>query len=258
MQTDGETDRLVHYLRDHGRLGSAEPAALYRRLGDALKAAIDQHVVKPGSVIPGERELAQRLGLSRVTVRKAVKELVDERLLVQRHGARTSVAGRVEKPASVFTSFSQDMHARGMKPGGIWLSREIGTALPTEALALGLSPGAPVCRLRRLRTADDTPMAIENAVIPTEFLPTPALVVDSLYHAIEARGHSPARALQRMRAVVANLEEAALLGVPRGAPLLETERRCFLETGQPFEFSLSRYRGDAYDFLVELQTLSPV
>ena len=252
MREADETDRLVAYLKGNGRLEAPGPAALYRRLGDAFKAAIGEAVITPGTVIAGERELALRLGLSRVTVRKALKSLVDERLLVQRQGARTSVAGRVEKPASVFTSFSQDMIARGMRPGGTWLAREIGTALPTEALALGLSPGAPVCRMRRLRTADGTPMAIELSVIPTDVLPSPDLVETSLYSAIESRGHVPTRALQRMRAVIADAEEARLLDVRPGAPLLETERRCFLDNGKPFEFSLSRYRGDAYDFLVEL------
>lgn len=245
--------RLVDYLRATGQLDAPGPTALYQRLRDAFKAAIRDAVLGPGEAIPGERELAARLGLSRVTVRKALKDLVDESLLVQRQGARTAVAARVEKPASVFTSFSQDMLARGLRPGGIWLLRETAPALPVEALALGLSPGALVTRLKRLRTADETPMAIEYSVIPVEVLPGPDFPGGSLYAALEARGHVPSRALQRMRADVADDEEASLLGVAVGAPVLETERRCFLETGQPFEYSRSRYRGDIYDFLVELQ-----
>lgn len=247
------SDRLVAFLRSEGHLDAPGPAALYQRLRDAFKTAIRDAVLSPGEVIPGERDLAARLGLSRVTVRKALRDLVDANLLVQRQGARTAVAARVEKPASVFTSFSQDMLARGLRPGGVWLIRETAPALPVEALALALSPGALVSRLKRLRTADDMPMAVEYSVIPVEFLPNPDFAGGSLYQALEARGHVPARALQRMRADVADGEEAALLGLPAGAPVLETERRCFLETGQAFEYSRSRYRGDMYDFLVELQ-----
>lgn len=247
------TARLLAHLRSAVRLDDPDAGTLYRQLSDALRSAIDEAVIVPGSAIPSERDLATLLGLSRVTVRKALKALVDERLLVQRQGARTSVAGRVEKPAAVFTSFSQDMLARGLRPGGLWLSREVGVALPAEGLALGLSPGATVCRLRRLRTADDRPMAIEQSVIPTAFLPSPQFDGSSLYAALEARGHQPARALQRMRADIALEEEAELLGIAPGAPLLETERRCFLESGEAFEYSRSRYRGDAYDFLVEIQ-----
>ncbi len=109
-------DRLVDYLRSAGQLDAPGHAALYQRLRDAFKTAIQDAVIGPGAVLPGERDLAARLGLSRVTVRKALRDLVDQNLLVQRQGARTAVASRVEKPASVFTSFSQDMLARGLKP----------------------------------------------------------------------------------------------------------------------------------------------
>ena len=248
-----QTDQLVTYLRDAAKLDSASPTALYQRLEGAFRGAIKQALIPPGAAIPGERDLAQRLNLSRVTVRKAIKALVDDRLLVQRQGARTSVADRVEKPVSQFTSFSQDMTARGHAPGTIWLRRERGVALPAEAMALGLSPGAEVCRLHRLRTADGTPMAIEFSVVPGEFLPSPGLVQASLYATLEGRGHEPVRALQRMRSAIAGAEEATLLGLARGAPILEIERRCFLANGRTIEFCRSRYRGDRYDFLMELQ-----
>src|SRR5438552_7205704 len=87
-----QTDQLVVYLRDAAKLDSASPTALYQRLEGAFRGAIKAALIPPGAAIPGERELAQRLSLSRVTVRKAIKALVDDRLLVQRQGARTSVA----------------------------------------------------------------------------------------------------------------------------------------------------------------------
>lgn len=258
--TDGQsgialehTDQLVTYLRDAARLDADSPTALYQRLEGAFRGAIREALIPPGAAIPGERDLAQRLNLSRVTVRKAIKALVDDRLLVQRPGARTSVADRVEKPAGQFTSFSQDMLARGHQPGAVWLGRERGVALPAEAMALGLSPGAEVCRLNRLRTADAEPMAVELSVVPAEFLPDPDLVTTSLYEALEALGHEPVRALQRLRSAVAGTEEARLLGLSRGAPVLEIERRCFLAGGRAVEYCRSRYRGDRYDFLMELQ-----
>lgn len=190
--------------------------------------------------------------MSRTTVRRAIKTLVGERLLVQRPGARTSVAQRVEKPVSLFTGFSQDMRARGLRPGSIWLGRETGPALPAEAFELALSPGTPVCRLRRLRTADDIAMALELSVVPARFLPDPSLVEDSLYAALAKCGTVPVRALQRMRATVAGRAEADQLGLQPGAPLLDMERRCFNETGDTVEFCRSLYRGDLYDLLVEL------
>ena len=226
--------------------------AKHERLTEALRSSVQQGLLRPGASIPGERALAERLDISRTTVRRAIKTLVDERLLVQRPGARTSVAQRVEKPVALFAGFSQDMRARGLKPGSVWIDRTMGPALPHEALGLSLSPGAIVCRLRRLRTADGIAMALETSAVPARFLPDPALVDDSLYATLTTRGAMPVRALQRMRATVAGSTEAAQLGVEPGAPLLDMERRCFNEAGEVVEFCRSLYRGDLYDFLVEL------
>jgi GntR family transcriptional regulator len=226
--------------------------AKHARLTEALRAGVRQGVLRPGAVIPGERELAESLDVSRTTVRRAIKTLVDERLLVQRPGARTCVAQRVEKPASLFAGFSQDMRARGLRPGSLWIKRETGPAVPAEALALSLSPGTLVCRLRRLRTANDVAMALGTSVLPMRFLPDPALVEHSLYAALEKRGTVPVRALQRMRATVAGPAEATPLGVPPGAPLLDMGRRCFNGGGEAVEFCRSLYRGDLYDLLIEL------
>jgi GntR family transcriptional regulator len=248
--TDGASG-LVQFLQA-AESSEGSLAAKHERLTEALRASLRHGFLRPGGAIPGERELSDALGLSRATVRRAIKTLVDERMLVQRPGARTSVAQRVEKPVSVFVGFSQDMQARGLTPGTVWIDRELASALPAEALALALSPGSPVCRLKRLRTADGSPMALECSVVPTRFLPDPGLVEGSLYAALEQQGTVPVRALQRMRATVASALEAEQLGVRPGAPLLDMERRCFNEADQPVEFCRSLYRGDLYDLLVEL------
>lgn len=226
--------------------------AKHERLAEAMRAGVRQGVLRPGAAIPGERALAEILDVSRTTIRRAIKTLVDERLLAQRPGARTSVAQRVEKPVSVFAGFSQDMRARGLRPGSIWLDRCTGPAAPAEALALSVSPGTPVCRLKRLRTADDVVMALERSIVPVRFLPDPAAIEGSLYAALERQGATPVRALQRMRATVAGDADARQLGIEPGAPLLDMERRCFNREGDAVEACRSLYRGDLYDLLVEL------
>lgn len=243
-------DGLVQLIQEAGH--PDDLIAKHERLTQALRVSVRQGLLRPGAAIPGERALAERLDMSRTTVRRAIKTLVDERLLVQRPGARTSVAQRVEKPVSLFAGFSQDMRARGLRPGSIWLARETGPALSAEAFELSLSPGAPVCRLKRLRTADDVLMALETSIVPVRFLPDPAMVDGSLYAALEKRGTVPVRALQRMRATVAGRAEAEQLGIEPGAPLLDMERRCFNQAGEAVEFCHSLYRGDLYDLLVEL------
>jgi GntR family transcriptional regulator len=244
-------ERLIAHLRERALGSLDDPTALYRRLADAIREAIEQRVVAPGSALPGEREMAQRLTLSRATIRSAIELLVSDRVLVRRQGARTSVARPVVKPLASLNGFSEDMRARGFEPGGIWLKREVAAATPAEAMALGLAAGQDICRMVRLRTADGTPLAVERVAVPRTFLPSPDLVEESLYALLDRLGCMPQRALQRIRAASATARDASLLDVERGAPLLLVERRCALADGRIVEFTESRYRGDSYDFIVE-------
>ena len=227
---------------------------LYRRLGDALREALRDQVLKPNEALPPERDLAADLSVSRITLRKALDALVDEGLLVRRHGAGTFVAGRVEKQFAKLSSFSEDMAARGRTVRSEWLSRTVGAVTPDEALTLGLSPGAAVFRFNRIRYADDVAMALEYATIPGFGFEDIETVGSSLYAALEVAGNRPVRALQRLRAVLFNAEQAKLLGIEAGAPGLYIERRGFLADGRVIEATQSWYRGDAYDFVAELDT----
>ncbi|MBB6468785.1 GntR family transcriptional regulator [Aminobacter aminovorans] len=229
---------------------SGEP--LYRRLEDAIKQAISTTQLKRNAVIPSERTLCDALGISRVTVRKAIDGLVSDGLLDRRQGAKTVVSSRLEKSLATMTSFSEDMRSRGLEPGCVWISREISRPSPAEMMALGISGSEKVVRLRRLRTADDTPIAIEIATLPARFVPDPEAVRESLYEYLEATGALPVRALQRMQAKPATDEERQLLATPEDTSLLVMERRCFLADGQIVEFTQTKYRGDVYDFVIEL------
>lgn len=228
------------------------PAPLYRRLQDGLRAAIASGQLKPASALPAERDLAADFAVSRITVRKALDGLVGEGLLTRRQGAGTFVAGRVEKQFAKLTSFSEDMAARGRIVRSEWLNKTEGTVTPDESLTLGLSPGTPVYRFARIRFADDLAMALEYSTIAGYGLPRLEAVDVSLYAALEASGNRPVRALQRLRAVLFDAEQAQLLGIEAGAPGLFIERRAFLDDGRTIEMTQSWYRGDAYDFVAEL------
>lgn len=233
--------------------GSAAP--LYARLKKLVQNAVAAGDLKEGDAVPGERDVAQMLDVSRVTVRKAFTELVAEGILVQRRGSGTYVNGparRIEQPLSRLTSFTQDMQLRGLKTDADWLERSAGLPTPEEALKLSISPSERVSRFHRLRRADGVPMAIENAVIPYKFLPDPERVEGSLYTALEARGVRPVRALQRLHATALNTQEAKLLDLPDGSPALFIERISYLPDGRIVEFTRSHYRGDSYDFVAEL------
>ena len=238
-----------------GTLDSAGHAPLYVKLQDVLRGAIERRQLKPQDAIPPERELAQDFNVSRITVRKALDGLVAEGLLNRRQGAGTFVSGRVEKQFAKLTSFSEDMLSRGRMPSSEWLLKASGAVTPNEALMLSLSPGTPVYRFHRIRFADGAPMALEQSTIAGSCLPGLDAVDTSLYAALEAAGNRPVRALQRLRAVLFDEEQAALLHVEPNAPGLFIERRGFLEDGRTVEMTHSWYRGDAYDFVAELNAL---
>lgn len=236
----------------HGQGG----APLYLRLQKVLRHAVQTQLLRPQEALPPERDLAVDFEVSRITVRKALDGLVEEGLLTRRQGAGTFVNGVVEKQFSKLTSFSEDMATRGRAVRSRWLGRSEGAVRSEEALTLGLSPGTRVFRFERVRYADEMPMAIEHSVISGSALGGIDAVGSSLYEALQATGSRPVRALQRLRAILFDAEQAALLGIEQGAPGLFIERRGYLQDGRPVEVTHSWYRGDSYDFVAELNALS--
>jgi GntR family transcriptional regulator len=238
---------------DGAALSPDSPQPLYLQLAQHFRRLIGEGSLRPDEALPAERELAERLNVSRVTLRKALGELAAEGLVDQRPRAGTFVRRvHVEQALSVLTGFTEDMRRRGFTPGSRWLDRRIAVATPDEAAALELATGETVSRLWRVRLADGNPLALELASVPTRFLPDPFEVGGSLYTVLRALGHGPDRARQRIGATVLDRQQASLLGVAIGTPALSIERRSFLADGRPLELMRSQYRGDAYDVVVEL------
>jgi GntR family transcriptional regulator len=243
---------LVNLSQYLPTLDEASSLPLYQQLHRALRDIIEKRVLGPDDALPPERDLAEQLNVSRITVRKAVDGLVEEGILVRRQGSGTFVCARVEKNFSKLTSFSEDMRARGRKPRSVWLNRAAGTVTPEEALTLRSSPGTPVYRFHRIRFADDAPMSLEYCTVLASCLPSVEAVETSLYEALEKNNSRPVRALQRLRAVLFTAEQAKLLKAQEKDAGLLVERLGFLEDGRAIEFSQSFYRGDIYDFVAEL------
>ena len=140
---------------------TTEGKPLYQRLKRVMRESIESQDWEPDDPVPSERDIAELLDISRVTVRKAIDGLVEDGLLVRKRGSGTFVAGRVEKNFATLTSFTEDMAARGRKVHSNWLVRESGLVTPEESLSLSLSPGSAVFRFHRIRYADNVAMALE-------------------------------------------------------------------------------------------------
>ncbi|KKB09209.1 GntR family transcriptional regulator [Devosia chinhatensis] len=233
---------------------------LYLQLKRWIEDAIRRGTINPGDALPSERDLALRADVSRVTVRKAVQQLVQDGVLVQRHGSGTFVAPetpRVEQSLSQLTSFTEDMARRGMSVRSQWLDRGLYAASPEETMVLGLGSDERAARISRLRLTGDMPLAIERASLSSTILPDPAALGDSLYEHLDRFGVRPVRAIQRIRAANIAEDDASRLQVPVGSAGLHIERISYLATGRVIEFTRSIYRGDTYDFVAELRLGDP-
>lgn len=245
-----------HILFGDGTAALPGGGPLYLQLKRFIEDAVSGGRVRAGDALPSERDLAAKMDVSRVTVRKAVQHLVREGILVQRHGSGTYVApqpNRVEQSLSQLTSFAEDMARRGMSVRSVWLDRGIYAPSPEETVTLGLSSTDTVARIARLRISGDTPLAIERAALSARILPDPQAIGASLYAHLEKGGNRPVRAIQRIRAVSLGEGDASLLDVMPGVASLHIERTSYLASGRVVEFTRSIYRGDTYDFVAELR-----
>ncbi|MXY33755.1 MAG: GntR family transcriptional regulator [Boseongicola sp. SB0664_bin_43] len=232
----------TEFLRPEGWLGEAG-GPRYLQLRRRLQLGIETGVLPPNSSLPPEREIAEITDLSRVTVRKAIHELVREGLIEQRQGSGSFVREpmeRMEQSLSHLTSFTEDMANRRLDTTSRWLERGIFLPTPDEVTSLDLREGEQVARIYRLREAGGRPMALERAALPLDILPNPLEVTTSLYSVLERLGHRPASAIQKISAINSDAREAALLGIAEGAAILSIERKSFLKCGRVAELTRSR------------------
>ncbi len=228
----------------------------YLQLGRHLAQAIGDGVLGPETSLPSEREMAEIAQLSRVTIRKAIEVLVNENLVVQRHGSGTFVAARVQKlehSLSRLTSFTEDLLRRGKSSSSDVLDAGFFDPSPEEIVTLGLRSSEKVARVVRLRRADGVPLAIEHSSLPPDILPNPGEVTTSLYEVLDGLGVRPVRAIQRISATKLTAAQAGQLGAEVSDPALKIARTGYLQTGRVIEYSVGTYRGDAYDFVAEMQ-----
>ncbi|CAD6523802.1 HTH-type transcriptional repressor NagR [Paraburkholderia hiiakae] len=226
---------------------------LYLQLARKLSVAIHDNRWNAGEALPSERVLAESLGVSRITARKAIALLVEQGLIRRTQGAGSFITPRIEDPLSRLTSFSEMLRHRGFTPSSRWLSREIQPASRDEVIQLGLSPAAAVTRLKRLRLADGIVMAVENSTFPAALIPDPNAIGDSLYSFLEQRGLSIVRALQHFRAVNASEEIARQMSIAPNEALLLITRVGYTADQRAIELTDTYCRNDYYDFVAELR-----
>jgi GntR family transcriptional regulator len=235
---------------------SARPK--YRQVADRLAAEIAAGRLKAGDQIPPERAIAEDLGISRTTVRMALRHLAERGMIEARVGQGTFVgAPAIQQQLSTLTGFTEEMERQGRRPGSI--VTEAARRLPSAETeqALELPPGAEVWHITRIRLADGEPVALEMTEVAADA--TPGLLEradfgrSSLYAVLrDSYGLRPASAEQTLAAAAAEASVAVPLGIAVGAPVLRLTRLTRDAAGRPFEHVRSFYRGDAFVMKVRL------
>lgn len=232
------------------RFTDAEGVALYVRIRQTLRDQIAAGELKPGDRLPSEDELALRFGVSRMTLRNSVSELIDEGLLYRRRGVGTFVSRpHIERDHNRLSTFFDSASAEGFAAEIRVLKQEIAESRPVVARELGLTVGDPVIFIRTLRLADGAPITLHDEFVPHRLCPQllhEDLQLTMSWQALERHGHSIKRAVQRIEAVPVEREIAALLEMEEGEPVLYKRRTVFAADGTPVEFAFCYNRGDRY------------
>jgi DNA-binding GntR family transcriptional regulator len=230
------------------------PMPLYFQIAQRIERAILAGDLPAGSRLENEVALGERLGLSRPTIRRAIQELVDKGLLVRRRGIGTQVVhGQVTRRVEL-TSLFDDLAGGGQTPSTRLLTLEEVPADATIADKLAIAEGDPTLHVRRVRSADDVPVAVLENWLPADFLDVSSdeLTEYGLYQVLRGRGVTMRVAKQRIGARKATTEEAVLLEIDRGSALLTMDRTAYDNSGRAVEFGHHCYRPDLYSFEVTL------
>lgn len=224
---------------------------VWAQIEEQLAGRIEGGQLAVGERLPPERELAEWLGVSRMTVRQALGALAARGLVERGVGRGTFVRapGKVVHDLSGTLGFTARLGRQGIAAG----AEVVLTGEEPAPEALELAPGAPSLRIQRVRSAAGRPLALEDSWLPAERFPglLERDLSGSLYALMrDAYGLEPAEAVERLEPVVARSHEAALLGVQEGAPLMLVERVARDAGGAPVEFARDRHRGDRSRFVV--------
>jgi GntR family transcriptional regulator len=238
------------------RLRHRSGVPMYMQIEQQLADAVLAGRMRPGDRLPTERELAERLCVSRMTVRQALASLERRGLVDRGVGRGTFVAEpKVEHDLRTVAGFTAQLERAGLEPAARLLRAAVEPAPPATAQALGLQPGAPAVHVERVRTGAGRPLTLEDSWLPDALFPGICeLPLDgSLYALMRDRyDREPVRAVERLEPVPARAGEARLLGVARRAPLMLVERTAYARDGTPVEFARDRHRGDRARFVVEV------
>lgn len=233
---------------------------LYTQLYARLVEQISTGQLKTGDQLPPERELAESMNVSRITARQAIDALVDKGLVYRERGRGTFVAEPKMRGLIGFTSFSEDMRARGFQPSSQVILKALGSVDPEARRILKMDVDELAIHLTRVRLADDTPVALQSTLIPARLCPgleTEDLDNQSLYSILrEKYALYPAWTEAELEALPASAEEAHRLCLEKGDPVLIVRGITYTDSFEIIESVRTVYRGKGLALYIGRQRIS--
>ncbi len=241
-------------------VNKASVVPYYHQVKEAVRALIGTGELKPGDMLPSELGLSQKLGISRLVVHRAYRELVTEGLLIRRRAKGTFVSPPIKRSYTVvgpLFSMSENLSKDNLKPSNKVLTQEVIPATEEVMEGLHLNEPSRVIHLYNLRLADQLPFAIEDMYFPAERFPALAtldLNNQSVYATLEKLyGAHPQEAVDVIAAGSATGEEARRLGINKGAPVMRMKRMSSDRGGRPVEYSKVVFHAERYQFVARVQ-----
>ncbi|HIY56965.1 MAG TPA: GntR family transcriptional regulator [Candidatus Tetragenococcus pullicola] len=233
----------------------ADKLPVYLQIHDTIKEKIESHYWEIGDRLPSERELSEKFGVSRMTLRQAIQTLADEGILERKIGSGTYVASqKVQEKMAGTTSFTEIMLAQGKKPSSKTITYFMTKPSTSEQEKLHLSEKDEILKMERIRFADDVPICYEIASIPGYLIDgfSKDEVSSSLYKILEEKGNRKIGAAnQTITALNASERIAEYLELKKGDALLRLRQISYLTDGTPFEYVRSQYAGNRFEFFLE-------
>jgi GntR family transcriptional regulator len=246
-------------MSEESKLNRDSPQPLFLQLQNLLRGQIDEGSLAPGDRISSEHELSREHGISRMTARRALDTLVMEGLLFRRPGKGTYVSEKVQWPGATIFSFSTAMTSLGLTVTTRVVELTLAAATANIARDLGVAPGDQIVRLARLRRVEGEPVALHTSYMGIEYYPAilhADLVTTPLNKVMEQiRGRLIVNSRDYVEVTLARPEEATLLEIPEGAPLLLVRGLVFSDRWRPERATKSLFRGDRFRFTIEGGTL---
>lgn len=234
------------------KINDNTPIPLYYQLENIIREKIENEEYKVDEKIPSERNLSDQFNLSRMTVSKAINNLVEEGILYRKRGRGTFVAKKKVDFFPDLMGFAENMIRKGMKPSSKVISQNV--ILPNSIICnkLKISDKEKVILTERIRLVDDEIIALEKSFVPYSIgkkLLDIDLSKESIYRLLNNEGHKPTKAQQEIGAILSNEDMSNLLQIEEGSAILKRERVTFSKE-RPIEFSLNFYRGDRYSMTI--------